>query len=115
MSVVQASQVGLVWRLARRILHIQGGGQYEEWEDPSPWEQRSSQGQEGELPRAGHPRTEGIGKVTGERKVKMANVLDQGDDTEFTAGDPSKMGVWVQREEPTHEQVTALERRAFVT
>ena len=37
LTVIQAMQVGLVYRAARRSLFIQGGGNPEAWVDPNPW------------------------------------------------------------------------------
>ena len=61
-----------------------------------------------------------------ERKLKMTQVLDQGDDTEFTVEPESMRATWTQRvvaltggypqpeEEPTLEQLSALYRRTAI-
>ncbi|CAJ1350967.1 unnamed protein product, partial [Effrenium voratum] len=123
MSAIQASQVGLVYRLARRQIHIMGGGDLQTWEDPNPWEDTGgdSTGKSTPAPTFGV-----AGKVIEERKLKMSAILDQGDDSEFMVGDPVQQVTWTQRyveamgglppeeEEPTLEQLAALDRRVRV-
>ena len=42
LSAIQAAQVGLVWKLARRLMFVKGGGQWDEWmEEPCQRKRRS--------------------------------------------------------------------------
>ena len=122
MTAIQASQIGLVYRLARSILHTRARGSWEDWEDVDPWA----------LPSPSPRGTSATGSMappstpTKERKLKMTQVLDQGDDTEFTVEPESMRATWTQRvvaltggypqpeEEPTLEQLSALYRRTAI-
>ena len=42
LNPAQAVQVGLVWRLCRRISWTRGGGNWSEWIDEDPWVSRPS-------------------------------------------------------------------------
>lgn len=122
MTAIQASQIGLVYRLARRILHTRAGGSWEDWEDVDPWAQTTStRGTSIAVTTTSPPLT-----PTKERKLKMTQVLDQGDDTEFTVEPESMRAKWIQRvismtggypqpeEEPTLEQLSAMYKRTAI-
>ena len=120
LTIMEASQVGLVYRAARRELYLRDGG------DPALWTAWSSsdtarrQDQQGattglrEAPTAGAP---------GEKKMKYTNILDQTDESEFTLVEEATRAKWIQKyldtvgglpdevEEPTMEQLSALHRR----
>ena len=117
LSAVQASHVGLIYNLARRIMHAKGGGDWERWQDQSPFlDQRQAHGNEG----TSSPIK---GEATGERKLKMTQVIDQSDDGEFTVQSEEVRSRWYQQyfqttggwppeeEDPTSEQVSALDKR----
>ena len=121
LTAIQASQIGLVFRLARRILHLQAGGVWEEWVDTDPWSMTMA-------PPTSRPSSSAIVStpVNKERKLKMAQVLDQGDDTEFTVEPESMRSTWLQglrtmtgglppeEEGPTIEQLSALLKKTAV-
>ena len=109
LTAVQAAHAGLVFSLTRRILHRWGLG----FLDRSyPFCRRNPTCQN----------TDG-GNPDPDRKLKMTNILDQGDDGVFTVeGEDAKarwyqnylttLGGWPsEEEEPTIEQLSALNRR----
>eukprot|EP00435_Cladocopium_sp_Y103_P030830 s1995_g7.t1 len=116
LSAVQASQVGLVYSLTRRILHAQAGGDWDAWKEAAPFGDATPVTPSEPAPQV--PATD--------RKLKMTNILDQGDDGDFTVeGEEAKakwyanylrvMGGWpAQEEEPSIEQLSALSRRLNV-
>ena len=118
LTTVQASQVGLVFRAARRNLFLQAGGDPIQWMDPNPWETTPLTSP------STSPTASGSHSV--ERKMKFVNVLDQADESEFNVIDDKAharlMGNFVNLtgglpavdEEPTREQLSALHRKVFV-
>ena len=120
LSAIQAAHVGLVYRLCRRILHLREGGNWDAWEDTDPWQAQ---------PSASPPRdaraTSSATSTTPERKLKLSNVIDQGDDSEFMVMPESMRARWHQQyldvmggppeedSEPTSEQLSALHRKIF--
>ena len=112
LTAVQASHVGLVYSLTRRILHTAAGGDWDRWTETSPFGNS-------------RPPPEPAPQVQAapDRKLKMTNVLDQGDDGDFNVeGEDMKarwyqnylqaMGGWpMEEEEPSIEQLSALHRR----
>ena len=78
LTMVEAIQVGLVYRAAHRFLHLAAGGEMDSWRDPDPWGANPA-GVAATSSRATGAPTANLG----EKKVKFSNVLEQGDDTEF--------------------------------
>ena len=89
LTAVQASHVGLVCNLARRIIYTKGGGDWDKWQDQPPFlDQRQAHGNEGpnvQLVKADTP---------GERKLKMTQVIDQSDDREFVVQSEEVRAKW---------------------
>ena len=120
LTAIHASHVGLVYRLARRILHVRGGGDWDQWTDPSPWPENS--------PPTSSPTTATTTAATtgAERKLKMTQILDQGDDGDFIVEHEGMKAKWFQQhlqttggwppeeEEPSLEQLSALHKRMNV-
>ena len=116
LTVVQAAQVGLVYRLARRKLHVEAGLDIRLWVDPDPW---------ADAPTATPPIMEptDTSKALVERKMKFSAVLDQGDESEFVISSEEQKQRWLEnfvrqtgglpleQEEPSTEQISALLRR----
>ena len=114
LSAVQASHVGLIYNLARRMQHTRGGGDWDSWRETSPFGQQVQDNQIGTMA----PPPAGL-----ERKMKMTQVLDQGDDGEFIVQGEDARAAWYQQylatvggwppeeEDPTLEQLSALQRR----
>ena len=79
LTVTQAAQLGLVYRLARRVWRVKNWLDLIHWVDPGPWNPTG-----GVMPPT--TSTPGSGSTSppvGERKMKYASVLDQADETEF--------------------------------
>ena len=87
LTAIQASQVGLMFRLARRIYHVKNGGSWDQWEDPHPWEAPVKTSDGGD---AGT-----VVQKSLEPKMKMTHILDQGDETEFVVEPEEKRALWV--------------------
>ena len=114
LSAVQASHVGLVCSLAKRIQHTRSGGDWDNWSDGTPFtDQRTTV-----EPAAAKDPSTGT-----DRKLKMAQILDQCDDGEFTVQTEETRAKWYQayvstvggwppeEEDPTLEQLSALQKR----
>eukprot|EP00435_Cladocopium_sp_Y103_P021718 s553_g5.t1 len=118
LSAVQASHVGLVYNLARRIQHTKGGGDWDAWKETSPFGTASSTVEPAV--------TQATAGVTPERKLKLSQILDQADDGEFVVQSEECRAAWYQQhltvvggwpleeEEPSLEQLSALQRRLQV-
>ena len=114
LSPAHAVQIGLVWRLANRIIHTRGGGNYDSWRDVDPWAK----------PAAATPATlVAAPPALKERGIKMSSIIDQSDDSEFVPESLAKADGWYQRylkimggpsqeeEDCTVEQLSALNKR----
>lgn len=122
LSAIQASQIGLVYRLARRILSTRAGEDWDSWVDQDPWSIATTT-PPSRTTSSSLPATTTTALVK-ERKLKMTQVLDQADDSEFVVETEMVRSGWLQRvitltgshpqeeEEPTLEQVSALHKRA---
>jgi hypothetical protein len=119
-SLVQAAQLGLVYRLAKRKQHVDSGLDLNLWTDPDPWATNSTSTP---TPPVGDTLDQTKGT---ERKMKFASILDQADDSEFVVANESQKQVWLQtfvnltgdlpmeQEDPTTEQLSALHRRLMM-
>ncbi|CAE7562467.1 unnamed protein product [Symbiodinium natans] len=108
-----AVQLGLVWRLANRIQWVRGGGTWGEWTDIDPWAAKPTAA----------PTPAPAAATTRERSLKMSQVLDQTDDSEFLVEPLARVDLWFQRyvtimgaapqeeEDVTAEQLSALHKR----
>ena len=122
LSAIQAAHVGLVYRLAKRILYQEGGGNWDQWEDVDPWQAQSPWTGSSPTPT---PATL-TGGVSSERKLKLSAVVDQADDSEFTIVEDHLKAKRYQRYidvmggppeeecEPSLEQLSALHRKVFI-
>ena len=122
LSAIQASHVGLVYNLARRIVHTRGGGDWDSWKESSPFGDQAAPGPEGVATQGQDSQT----SPKAERKLKMNNIIDQADDGEFTVQNEDTKAAWYQRylevvggwpqeeEEPTMEQLSGVQRRLQV-
>lgn len=114
LSVMEASQLGLVYRAAKRWLHVQAGLPTSSWVDRNPWEETQSV----EATKEPMAATSG-----GERKLKYSQLIDQQDEGEFICHGEDMKAVWygkfvekmgglsADQEDPTIEQLSALWRR----
>ena len=115
LATVEAAQIGLVWRITRREL----SGNLASWVDIDPFEVPSDQGA-----------TQSVRVVEapsfGAKKLKMAHILDQGDESESALADAGHITVWIhnffaithgqpdEEETPTNEQLSALNVRVII-
>ena len=119
MTVMQATQVGQVYKLARRKSWVASGKPWEDWVETQLWSSSSTGSPSSPSTLATTP----TATSPGERKIKMNGVLDQGDDSEFTLDDTKVTMMAYERyvnlmggpptpeQEPTVEQLSAMRRR----
>ena len=117
-SVVQAAQLGLVWRSARKMVFLKAGGDETQFVDVDPWEPSGS----GTTPAAARPAQAAVK----ESVLKMAALVDQTDESELLPPDNAQVQAWLQRysllmggppeeeEEPTAAQLAGLHKRVVV-
>ena len=122
LSAIQAAQVGLVWKLARRLMFVKGGGQWDEWTEEDPWSSTPTSPSKASMKKESSSPGETT-KESKERTLKFTQVLDQGDDGEFEVLNEEDKMVLLQRyvnstgampeeeEEPTIEQLSALKKK----
>lgn len=79
LSPIQATQVGLVWRMARRITAFHAGTLEENFVDVDPWATSVTTQGEKDREKVATPTSSGVK----ERVLKMSNLLDQSDDSEL--------------------------------
>ena len=120
-SAVEAIQLGLVYRACHQLIHLAGGGNLGTWEDPNPWAESPTSSM------AREPTTLGTSTApTTERKMKLSQVADQGDESEFTIMPESNKALFYTKyiskmgglpadsEDPTTEQLSAIIRKVRV-
>ena len=84
MSVVQAAQLGLVWRSCRKALFLKGRGLEADFEYTNPWEQQSNA--------PSKPAASSGSSSVKESVLKMASLVDQTDESELLP--PRLIRVW---------------------
>ena len=89
LTAIQAAHVGLVYNLARRILHVRDGGPWESWTEENLFGDQGPQPNTTPQSSAGTP--------TLERKLKVSQVLDQGDDGEFCVETEDTRAGWLEK------------------
>ena len=118
-TVLHATQVGLVWRLARMVMSQRSGLQPQEHVDVDPWESSTSTTGSGGTTTSSPTSTPGVK----ERVLKMATLVDQTDESELLPPTPMQVDSWLQayinvmgappqeEEEPTGAQLAALNKK----
>ena len=111
LSPIEAAQIGLVWRICCRLM----SADWSTWIDVDPLAAPP-------IPAAASPApaaATGLAIISA-KKLKMSNVLDQGDESEFAMADPARIAGWFhnyvsvthgqpdEEDTPTNEQLTAL-------
>ena len=117
---MQATQIGLLWRLSRRVTAARAGIPEQDFEDVDPWaEQPSTVRSSGDT--GGHGA--GTGVNLKDKVVKMSSLIDQQDDSELQLVGNTVINRWLQTymtlmgalpdraEEPTPAQLSALHKR----
>ena len=114
LTPVEAAQIGLVWRITRRKV----SENWASWADIDPFEDTGGA--------ATPPRKVEETPTSNVKKLKMAHVLDKGDESEFTVADAGHINKWFhnfvaimhgqpdEEETPTNEQLSALNVRVAV-
>lgn len=127
LSPLQATQVGLVWRLARRIMANLGGTRESEFVDVEVWPDGTPTSSE-TSPRVTTSSGSGLGAPNSvkEKVLKMSSLIDQADDSELLPPSNSELNKWHQNyvaimgsqpdeaEEPSPNQLAALFKRVFI-
>ena len=118
---VDATQVGLVWRMARRVMAFRAGIAEENFTDEDPW----SQSPPSTTPTVSMPGPTTSGSGVKERVLKMSSLIDQQDESELVPPTPDQVHGWVQNfvkimgsmpdeiEEPTGNQLAGLAKRVI--
>eukprot|EP00435_Cladocopium_sp_Y103_P032234 s2244_g8.t1 len=127
---IQATQVGLVWRLCRRVVAAKSGMNEDQFVDIDPWEEPSTgsatggngpQGQSNNTPAGG-----GQSASIKDRVLKMSSLVDTQDESELLPPTNEEVNRWTQAyvaimgslpdpaEEPTSAQLAALSKRTLV-
>ena len=121
LTPIQATQVGLVWRLARRVIAAQSDVREEDFVDIDTWIEPDNL--VGETVRPDNQTRQGGGVK--ERVLKMSNLIDQHDDSELLPPSAAEVDRWFQNyiitmgsqpdetEEPTAAQLAALYKKVF--
>ena len=123
LNPVQATQVGLVWRLARRIMAASSGVSETNFVDVDPWlEGQEAQAGSGDPPETS-PRPQS--SSVKERVLKMNSLIDQQDDSELLPPSAADVDKWYQNyiitmgaqpdetEEPTASQLAVLYKKVY--
>ena len=120
LSAIQATQVGLVWRLSRRVMAFRAGINEADFVDDDPWQSMDAPG---ETVRPGRQNPQGTSGLK-EQVLKMGSLIDQADESELLPPGMDEVNRWFQNfvavmgaapdetEEPTSGQVAALAKRA---
>ena len=116
LTAVQASHVGMVYNLVKKIIYTRDGNEWDSYLETSLFAPTTAAPT---LATTTTPTASG----TLERKMKLSQVLDQGDDGEFVVQSELTRAQWYQNykkvvggyppeeEEPTIEQLSGLQRR----
>ena len=117
---MQATQIGLMWRLARRVTAARAGLPETEFVDIDPWAEPTGNGTTaGDTVAAAPPSLK-------DKVLKMSNLIDQQDDSELQLVSNGTVNKWLQAymtlmgsmpdraEEPTPAQLSALHKRVTV-
>ena len=101
-TATQASHVGLMWRTARCLVHLWAGEPQDSFVDENPWDSSFGAGQDdGSGRMENRPTTvNSSGGKSGsglkENVLKMANLLDQADDSELHPASRDQVQGWQQ-------------------
>ena len=122
LTPIQATQVGLVWRLARRCMAAKSGIPEAEFQDVDPWHENGASVSRGDPTVRGSAPTAPQLK---EKVLKMNALIDQQDESELVPASNSTVNKWTQAyvtlmgslpdraEEPTTSQLSALAKRVI--
>eukprot|EP00434_Breviolum_minutum_P040624 symbB.v1.2.036105.t1/scaffold5010.1/size60825/7 len=126
LNALQATQVGLVWRLARRVMAHLGGTRESEFVDVEVWLDNPPNSSESSTRTTVASGSAGATNTVKEKVLKMSNLIDQADDSELLPPSNSELNKWHQNyvaimgaqadesEEPSPNQLAALFKRVFI-
>ena len=115
----QATHVGLVWRICRKIVHMRAGQPEGDFTDLDPWTPSTPSTA---VVTSSAPAS--TGHSVKERVLKMSSLVDQADDSELLPPEKSMVDGWInnyivimgaapqEEEEPTESQLAGLHKRA---
>ena len=86
-TVVQAAQLGLVWRSCRKMAFLKSGGDEKDFVDVDPWETTATTTATPKAPQA----------AVKESVLKMASLVDQTDESDLLLPDGSLVQSWLQK------------------
>ena len=121
LSAINATQVGLMWRLSRRIMAYQGGMAEINFEDVDPW--KTVDTSTGTTTVKADDKTHGGGSSVKEKVLKMSSLIDQMDESELLPPDVKQVNKWHaqyvrwmgalpdESEEPSPGQLAGLAKR----
>ena len=116
---INATQVGLMWRVARKTIYLRNGGDEDNFVDEEPWDNPRHT-----PPAVPDPSSKGA--AVKEHVLKMASLVDQADESELMPASLDKVQEWSQRyvsvmgagpeeeEEATDSQLAALYKRVVI-
>ena len=125
LNALQATQVGLVWRLARRVMAHLGGTRESEFVDVEVWLDNPPNSSETSTRTTLASGSTGTTNTVKEKVLKMSSLIDQADDSELLPPSNSELNKWHQNyvaimgaqadesEEPSPNQLAALFKRVF--
>lgn len=87
LTVMEASQLGLVYRAAKRWAFVESGGAVQDWKDQNPWEETAVE----DVTKAS------VSVTSTERKLKYGHFLDQQDEGEFICFGEDMRAHWYNR------------------
>ena len=117
---VMATQIGLVWRLARRVIAKVSGVPENEYQDIDPWAEQPSRSST-----SNGPQTTPSPPAVKEKILKMSALIDQSDESELLPPSATQVNSWLQNyiavmgstpeeaEEPTPSQLAGLAKRVY--
>ncbi len=92
LSAINATQVGLMWRLARRVMAYRGGMAEINFEDTDPWKSASSEGST--TPASSGEKPMGSSASVKEKVLKMSSLIDQMDESELLPPSIKTVNKW---------------------
>ena len=123
LSAVQAAQVGLVWRTARKVVHLWAGLAEDEFVDSDPWEPGGQV--DGAVTTVAPGTSEPAAPPLKEQVLKMSALVDQTDESELVPASRDQIDRWLgayvavmgsppaEEEEPSESQLAALFKKTF--
>ena len=126
LSAIQATQVGLMWRLARMTVAFRGGATESSFEDFDPWQVADAEASGTKKTSGGDTgaRVPATGSASvKERVLKMSSLVDQMDESELLPPEVEQVNRWHGKyilamgalpeecEEPSSAQLAALDKR----